>query len=84
MKPAIKWNRPVVERFHVVRTSKCGRYKITTRMMSKMSGKPGCFTTRVFEPLKDGKRIGGRDMQESLADAKIECEMDNNPDWEPE
>jgi hypothetical protein len=84
MKRAIKWSKAVKNKYgDLVRTSKCGRYKVVTRTMA--SARNGCWNAREYDPQKaDGTRLGGKHMQESFEFALDIIEYDNNPDWEPD
>lgn len=78
----VKWDKPVQQHSKIIRTSKCGRFRIVTRRMA--SGRNGHFNAKAYSPeFADGKRIG-KDLRDTLTDALDAVEQANDPNWEPE
>lgn len=79
-KHLVKWNRPVTEGSTLVYRSKCGRFKITKRSFSNMSGRNGHVNQKAY--IFVSPTTGTRADCETLADAKqhVDWEIDPNHD----
>lgn len=77
----VKWGRPAKDRYnHVIRTSKCGRFRIETRKMA--SARNGYWNAVAYEPQHaDGTRAAP--LQDTLEDALNSIEWIVNPSWTP-